>query len=407
MSPMNMSPAGTTAAPEIPVAPWYQKKRQCFSLLARFLTGGPPRPEVEWWLGLIQRMTERGLFGLFHEELEAQAPVRVQEAITPILSRERRRMGARALARQQQLRTLLEAFSASGVEVACLKGAFLAPCVYGDFLARPMEDVDLLVEGGRLEGAEAVFRSLGYREKPVPPGIPEHAFLSPEGLRAELISDLAQSWRFGELVDLPTEEFWSRRRWFEGRGDHILRGSRIPSLDPADHLLYQAFHAGFHHLFYSAFWLVDLDLMVRVFSEELDWAVLVERAEQCGCRRALLAGLRACREVLEPPLQAGVLESLERAGAWEWALRWQLTPEALWATPPSQQYLRFLGLQCLLFESPHLALRALARGLRPPRAYAAGKLQVRGAVAGRLARAVYPLLWLLGRHDRRGARRGS
>lgn len=64
---------------------------------------------------------------------------------------------------QNEIRQILSALAAAGLEVILLKGADLAPRVYGDPALRAMSDLDLLLSLADVAPAEEILRRLGYR----------------------------------------------------------------------------------------------------------------------------------------------------------------------------------------------------------------------------------------------------
>ncbi|MGH2767413.1 MAG: nucleotidyltransferase domain-containing protein [Actinomycetota bacterium] len=296
---------------------------------------------------------------------------------------------AQALFRQHELEAVLGLLDTAGVEVAVLKGAFLASCVYGDFAQRPMNDFDLFMRQEDLPRAVAALHRDGYRCEDDQPsqGDPGGAsqFRSPAGQAIELRYDLTQGTRLRGVVTFPEAEMWRRRRAFAtSAGDTLL------SLDPTDHLLYLMYHAGILHLFAALVWLLDVDRFIRKFQGEIAWDDLPARARRIGCATCLWHGLGLAKHFLGTPVGDSVLRALkpDRLRA-RLVQRW-LTPQMLLRglTPPEQP--RMQGLQMLLLDTTGADLRSLWQGLFPPRQWLQWRYRTSHPATLVLLRALYP-----------------
>jgi hypothetical protein len=295
---------------------------------------------------------------------------------------------AQALFRESGLEEVLRVLARADVEVAVLKGAFLASCVYGDFAERPMNDFDLFVQGQDLSRAGHALQEAGYaledprlREEP---GGAAH-FRSPAGQAVELRHDLTQGTRLRGVVDFPEADMWRRRRAFS-----TSSGETLCSLDPTDHLLYLAYHAGMLHLFAALIWLLDIDRFVRKFQGEVAWDELPPRARRIGCATCLWHGLGLAKQLLGTPVEDSVLRALkpDRLRA-RLVQRW-LTPQTLLRgmTPP--RAVRMQALQMLLLDTIAADARSLWQGLFPPRQWLQWRYRTSNPLVLLLFRTVYP-----------------
>ncbi|HEU5393339.1 MAG TPA: nucleotidyltransferase family protein, partial [Candidatus Methylomirabilis sp.] len=216
------------------------------------------------------------------------------------------------------------------------------------------------------------------------PGGAAH-FRSPAGQAIELRHDLTQGTRLRGVVDFPEADLWHRRRTFT-----TASGGTLSSLDPTDHLLYLAYHAGMLHLFAALIWLVDIDRFVRKFRGEVAWDGLRLRARRIGCATCLWHGLGLARQLFGTPVEGSVLQAL-RPGPLRARLvqRW-LTPQTLLRgmTPPRPVHMQ--GLQMLLLDSIAADARSLWQGFFPPRRWLEWRYRTSNPVALLLLRTVYP-----------------
>jgi len=298
-------------------------------------------------------------------------------------------LAAQALFRESELQAILGILGTADVEVAVLKGAFLASCVYGDFAQRPMGDFDLLVRREDLPRAGAALHRAGYSgeggwPRQVPPG-GSLELESPSGQAIELRYELTQGTRLRGIVAFREEEMWQRRRTFA-----TASGGSLLSLDPTDHLLYLVYHAGMMHLFAALIWIVDVDRFIRKFQAEIAWDALLRRAREAGCATCLWHGLGLARQLLGTPVEDSVLRALKPGTLRARVVQRWLTPHALLRgmTPPRQPRMQLL--QMLLLDTTGADLRSLWQGLFPPRQWLQWRYRTSNPATLVLLRALYP-----------------
>lgn len=179
----------------------------------------------------------------------------------------------------QELAGALRALAQQGQIVALLPGAALLR-FYPDAGCRPMDDVDLLCEPGRVTLVAQALARLGWGTTSRYPDL-----LSGRHVRVDLHGDLFHSERIEgrrRAGWLDPVEVWSRRRRV------VVEGIEVWILSAEDEVLYSAAHA-LRHSYRRVTWLVDLALQLR--DDKLDVRRLRARAEACGLDRPVLFGL--------------------------------------------------------------------------------------------------------------------
>jgi hypothetical protein len=272
-----------------------------------------------------------------------------------------------------ELARIAAALAARAVPVALTKGAATGRTIYDSPAARPVNDLDLLIHAARVDDAVEALIPLGYRpDGPLGSG---RFGRWQRRYRSELQMVCAAPDRRGLLVEfhwslvelpyfierIPMQDVWATARPFEG-----LPGASLP--DPASLLLHSCAHLALHHSRdLRLIWLVDIDRLARW--PELDWAVVVERAERWGLGLAVQRVLEAAAGWLDTPVPADVMARLaEMAGDPVGQAMWGLGDErpgrarrrawATWAAFGGRQRLRY---------GAWLLLRALARPLEAMR----------------------------------------
>ncbi len=196
-----------------------------------------------------------------------------------------------------ELNTLLADFHQAGVDPIVLKGMALGVTLYPVPSARPVSDLDLLIERQQMEAVRQVLATRGYRDMGLDP---EHhrAFCNHLHAWRELVGgrrvsveihwNLVHDPGYARSMDLPGMRDRARRVDF---GDFSAL-----VLDPADQLIYACAHLLLHHGHnWSLLWLLDLRLLVDCCGSTWDWRELVAQAE--GMR--LAGALRHWLELTE------------------------------------------------------------------------------------------------------------
>ena len=229
---------------------------------------------------------------------------------------------SRALARRAD--ATLAALAAAGIEVVLLKGAALAVTSYGSFAARPMNDIDLLVEPGRAEEAREVLLDAGWMMNSALPGdsgYGTHHHLPPlvdsagQGLRLEIHRELLPP---GHPFRITMADVWREVR-------SVRVGATAANvLHHTQHALHLAIHFAWSHAMRVGGWHAFRDLSVLQATGQLDWDELVQfalrtRASSCcwwtlrlGQELAWLDVPSAVLDALAPTHRAAMSRMLER-----------------------------------------------------------------------------------------------
>ena len=233
-----------------------------------------------------------------------------------------RRLACLALDRELRMRMLeqrtresIGVLATAGIDVALLKGAGLAATLYGSFAARPMKDVDLLIDPARAEEAKRLMLSAGWERDH---GLPDdevylgHHHLAPlidargSRSRLEIHRTLLPT---GHPFALPMEELWDGMRSAEFGGKPVL------VLDPTHHALHIAIHFAWSHIMRVGGWHAFRDLATLDDAGLLDWNELVRAATRARAASCCYWTLTLARRMTGLPVPDGVLAELAPAGS--------------------------------------------------------------------------------------------
>ena len=272
---------------------------------------------------------------------------------------------------------LLQACAAAQMPVIVFKGLALRGRVYAAPEQRVASDLDLLVRRADWEQADALLHVLGYTVSP-----DNHdwttdftrEFMGETPYRqGAMVVDLhwhltAMSWfRQTTAFDLPG--LWARALPTTIVGAPALR------LCPEDEVLHLCYHTAVHHGLAHPHGCRDILGVIRVEQENLDWAVLAERARAWRVSVAVWAALSVARitnyelritNQEEDLIPEWALEAL-RVPRWrQWALRPFVRRAAGGRAVLVSGTMRFLGVLLVdrLRDLPGVVLRGLFPGKR-------------------------------------------
>ena len=206
------------------------------------------------------------------------------------------------------------ALAQAGIPVLWLKGMALAQTVYPQPSLRPMDDLDLLVAFDQREAALQVLQSLGYQPPPqdslsakmgAPQDAPHHYHLlgGPGGsTNVELHYRLLVDDRLLQLREM--NWFWQESE-LSGSSQHAFR-----LLKPEAHFIYLSAHAILQHgeADFRLQRYYDLHLLAL---RELDWNLIIQRAQALGWIYALERALTLTRAYFDTPIPAQVFTEIQ------------------------------------------------------------------------------------------------
>ncbi|HEU4432477.1 MAG TPA: nucleotidyltransferase family protein [Pyrinomonadaceae bacterium] len=197
-----------------------------------------------------------------------------------------------------------------GMRVAIFKGAVLAQMAYGEVSLRQAGDIDMLIDREHFAEARGLLESLGYA---MAPQLTDAQLASHLAFHCEIpfmrddwftVVDLhwglaPRSFVFGLAVD----EVMSRLR------EVSLSGTMVATFSDEDMVLYQSMH-GAKHLWRRLEWITSLAEMVRA-SPEIDWSVVLKRAEDAHATRMLALGLQLVETFSDVEIPAPIFTTVD------------------------------------------------------------------------------------------------
>ncbi|MCC7361488.1 MAG: nucleotidyltransferase family protein [Anaerolineales bacterium] len=206
-----------------------------------------------------------------------------------------------------QMAGVLTALRAAGLDTLVLKGAPLALQYYLDLGLRPMGDFDLLVRTAEMPRVVAALAEQGWRpfdQPTIPPGYLEiqqaGTFTHADGRHFDL--------HWHALWDCTTPDadfaFWEQAEPLE------IHHAPTLALGPTDQLLHVCVHGARYDAIPPLRWLADAMQIFHRAAARLDWARLLQHAEQRRLVLPLRDTLGLLHTLLDAPVPPDVLAAL-------------------------------------------------------------------------------------------------
>ncbi len=272
------------------------------------------------WALIVYLCSKHRVTGLLGRHLSERNWRHVPPEVVGSLSRYFGAMALHSATLAGELVRVSRHLEAGGVPVVSFKGPTLALELYGNGVARPSADLDLLVPRAHVRRAHALLRGLGYVHE---------AQLSPsqerQHLRVDSVFNLLRP-SPPELADLFPEGFAVELHWaitspclpfdftFESvkNGLHPLptRGQLAgqPALCAHDLLLVLCVH-GAKHLWERLLWLCDIAQLLER-NPDIDWECVLSSAREREIERMMALCLSLVRDVMGSPLPDFISEWL-------------------------------------------------------------------------------------------------
>ena len=213
----------------------------------------------------------------------------------------------------KQLR-VVRIFKENNIPVALFKGPLLAQMAYGEISLRQAGDIDVLINRRDFEHARALLESLGYEMRPrlTPAQLASHLgnHCELQFMRDEWFTVVDLHWELAPrsfVFKLHADEVMSRLQTVS------LAGTPVETFGAEDLVLYLAMH-GAKHLWRRLEWIASLAESVRA-TPDLNWELLVQRAEQAHATRMLALGLRLVEKFSDVQVPTGVLAGVDADSA--------------------------------------------------------------------------------------------
>ncbi|MDP8239059.1 MAG: nucleotidyltransferase family protein [Candidatus Hatepunaea meridiana] len=176
------------------------------------------------------------------------------------------------------LKIALDSFNKNNIPVIVLKGAYLAEHVYGGLGMRPMCDVDILARKDDLDRLDDVFKQIGFIPDKANKNIADSTTATAiKYIHPKYFTSIDLHFSIDNLLfSIDLDGLWQRSQ------SVLISGVETQTLSLEDHLNHICYHTAFRHLFNQLKHLVDINLFIETFSEEIDWDRVYRVANDWG-----------------------------------------------------------------------------------------------------------------------------
>lgn len=261
------------------------------------------------WDYLVATAFNHRLIPLLHKNLANAAPALVPRQILARLKRQsvaNSQSVLHLIGKQLKVYRLLKEH---GIRAAIFKGAVLAQLAYGEVSLRQAGDIDILIDRRHFAQARRLLESLGYEMSPLltPPQLASHLSFHCEipFMRDDWFTVVDLHWGLAPrsfVFGVETDDVMSRLQSVS------LAGTMVETFCVEDMVLYQSMH-GAKHLWHRLEWITSLAELLR--AEEINWSVVLHRAENAHATRMLALGLRLVEAFSDLMIPAHVLSAID------------------------------------------------------------------------------------------------
>jgi len=225
---------------------------------------------------------------------------------------------ARYVVHARLLAQLLAACQEVVLPVVLLKGMALAPTVYPTEAARPMRDLDVLVEQREAKRLEQLLLSLGWQPINTNPNRPpawEWQFGGQQEFARQAAGGtvvLEVHWRAFKGGWARYASHWDHQSVWHDQVPLVFDGLPAARLSDVDTLLHAISHTAINHHFHQAPLrsLLDVDRIVRTYGGATLWRAFLERTRCFRLQTASYVTLHLSWQLFSTPLPTDLLAAL-------------------------------------------------------------------------------------------------
>jgi len=249
--------------------------------------------DIDWDALLIHARHHSLMPLLAHRLLEAG--VSLPSSIRARLRTEFQSNLLRNFGLMEEIKRILAAWEAAGIEVIPYKGPVMAEQLWGSFALRECSDLDFLVRREDVERAGLILADLGYNA------------VSPiaKSLRPALLRNASEEQFRHSSTNILLELQWApaprtmavsydERQLWRNSTKAIVAGRTVTAPSPEELLGLLVIH-GWKHNWAKLIWIADVAALIHL--NNIDWEQVFHSASRNGWRRILLLGIAMTRKI--------------------------------------------------------------------------------------------------------------
>ncbi|MDD2730485.1 nucleotidyltransferase family protein [Malikia sp.] len=260
------------------------------------------------WDSIIDSAYMHGVLPLVHKSLRSINTI--SESVKTELKNINFSISRRNMLMSAELIKIIELFNANSIRSIAIKGPVLSQIIHNDITQRQFTDLDILVDESQIYEAVKLLVDIGYE--------PEYSI---EYLKNKTLLKVGKDFPVTNTAnDVLIEFHWrlfldryikkSNIDLFSEKNYHcVINNVSIETLELNAQLLYLLLH-GSKHYWERLEWIVDIDRLVRLYADQIDWKQLITMAQEMEIEFMMYLGLAVSSELLATPLGTIILEGI-------------------------------------------------------------------------------------------------
>lgn len=263
---------------------------------------------MENWDALFDSAYMHGVFPLLFKALRGIEGV--NEAVMARLKNGNLQIARTNMMMTAELLSVIRLLDENGIRTIAIKGPVLSQIIHGDITQRQFSDLDLLVDRCDMHKSLELLEGIGYlSEHPI-------AFLKNTTLlkvgkdfpTTHVDKNVLIEFHWKLFLDRHIKK--SKIDLFSDKNYHcMINNTSVETLELGALLLYLLLH-GSKHYWERLEWIVDIDRLIRLHGDEIDWDALRTMAQDMEIEFMVYLGLAVSHELLSTPLDEWIVSRI-------------------------------------------------------------------------------------------------
>lgn len=265
--------------------------------------------QIDDWDGFLNSAYMHGVFPLVHKALKPLTSL--DATLKNRLKNTNLEIASRNMMMTAELLKVIKLLDENGIRALAIKGPVLSQIIHGDITQRQFSDVDLLVEKSDMYHSLELLSQNGYASQyPI-------AFLKNNTLLTVGKDFPTTNTTNNVLIEFHWKLFLDRHikksninLFSDSNYICTINNVSVETLEIGALLLYLLLH-GSKHYWERIEWVVDIDRLIRLHADVIDWNALAKMAHEMEIEFMLYMGLAVSHELFKTPLNETILSHIE------------------------------------------------------------------------------------------------
>lgn len=265
--------------------------------------------KIEDWDGFLNSAYLHGVFPLVYKTLKHISTL--DDALKHRLKSTNLEIASRNMMMTAELLKVIKLLDEHSIRALAIKGPVLSQIIHGDITQRQFSDVDILVKKSDMYRSLELLTSIGYMsEYPI-------AFLKNSTLLSVGKDFPTTHTKNNVLIEFHWKLFLDRHikksninLFSDSNYISKINNISVETLELGALLLYLLLH-GSKHYWERIEWIVDIDRLIRLHGEAIDWNALAKMAHEMEIEFMYYMGLAVSHELFKTPLNETIMAHIK------------------------------------------------------------------------------------------------